>query len=95
MYYLYTFVRIGQVLFTLLLVFNYCSIVLVPDMRGCTVYRAQNTRGLRANHPQIQGGRKRLPKFKFSAKFPIGLHVILQIQIKKSKMTAILCEKLF
>ena len=42
------------------------------------------------------GGRKRLPKFKFSAKFPIGLHVILQIQIKKnSKMTAILCEKLF
>ena len=30
-----------------------------------------------------RGGRKRLPKFKFSAKFPIGLHVILQIQIKK------------
>ena len=29
------------------------------------------------------GGRKRLPKFKFSAKFPIGLHVILQIQITK------------
>ena len=29
------------------------------------------------------GGRKRLPKFKFSAKFPIDLHVILQIQIKK------------
>ena len=29
------------------------------------------------------GGRKRLPKFKFSAKFPISLHVILQIQIKK------------
>ena len=32
---------------------------------------------------KLQGGRKRLPKFKFSAKFPIGLHVILQIQIKK------------
>ena len=32
---------------------------------------------------KIRGGRKRLPKFKFSAKFPIGLHVILQIQIKK------------
>ena len=32
---------------------------------------------------KMQGGRKRLPKFKFSAKFPIGLHVILQIQIKK------------
>ena len=30
-----------------------------------------------------QGGRTQLPKFKFSAKFPIGLHVILQIQIKK------------
>ena len=29
------------------------------------------------------GGRKRLPKFKFSVKFPIGLHVIFQIQIKK------------
>ena len=31
----------------------------------------------------FRGGRTRLPKFKFSAKFPIGLHVILQIQIKK------------
>ena len=29
------------------------------------------------------GGWKRLPKFKFSAKFTIGLHVILQIQIRK------------
>ena len=47
------------------------------------------------NHIQGGGGRKRLPKFKFSAKFPIGLQVILQIQIKNSKMTAILCEKLF
>ena len=38
-------------------------------------------------HPYVEsgggGGRKRLPKFKFSAKFPIGLHMILQIQIKK------------
>ena len=33
--------------------------------------------------PASQGGRTRLPKFKFWAKFPIGLHVILQIQIKK------------
>ena len=32
---------------------------------------------------KIQGGRKWLPKFKFSAKFPLCLHVILQIQIKK------------
>ena len=28
-------------------------------------------------------GQTRLPKFKFSAKFPIGLHMILQIQIKE------------
>ena len=34
-------------------------------------------------HWDYQGGRTRLPKFKFSAKFPIGLHVILQIQIRK------------
>ena len=40
------------------------------------------------------GGQKRLPKFKFSVKFPIGLHMILQIQIKKFE-NAILCEKLF
>ena len=37
----------------------------------------------RAQTLHARGGRKRLPKFKFSAKFPIGLHVILQIQIKK------------
>ena len=40
-----------------------------PSARGCC--------------PRTQGGRTRLPKFKFSAKFPIGLHVILPIQIKK------------
>ena len=33
----------------------------------------------------IWGGRTPLPKFKFSAKFPIGLHMILQIQIKKNQ----------
>ena len=32
-----------------------------------------------------QGGWTLLPKFKFSAKFPVGLHVILQIQIRKFK----------
>ena len=32
---------------------------------------------------QRQWGRTRLPKFKFSANFPIALHVILQLQIKK------------
>ena len=31
------------------------------------------------------GGRTRLPKFKFSANFPIGLNVILQIQLKKNQ----------
>ena len=34
---------------------------------------------------QKQGGKTRLPKFKFFANFPIGLHMILQIQIKKFK----------
>ena len=32
-----------------------------------------------------QGGRTRLHKFKFLAKFPIGLHMILEPQIKKFK----------
>ena len=41
------------------------------------------TRALFKMEGSYRGGRKRLPKFKFSAKFPIGLHVILQIQIKK------------
>ena len=40
------------------------------------------------------GGRKRLPKFKFSAKFPIGLHVILQIQIKKFENDCFLMWKI-
>ena len=30
-------------------------------------------------------GRTHLPKFKFSAKFPIGLHVIFKLQIKKNQ----------
>ena len=30
-------------------------------------------------------GKTRLPKFKFSATFPIGLDVILELQIKKIK----------
>ena len=42
-----------------------------------------------------QGGRTRLPKSKFSANFPIGLHVILQVQIKKIQKCLILCEKIF
>ena len=39
--------------------------------------------GARGSRSPSRGGRTRLPKFKFSAKFPIGLHVILQIQIRK------------
>ena len=41
------------------------------------------------------GGRARLTKFKFSTKFPIGLHVILKLQIKKSKLNWFRCTKLF
>ena len=40
------------------------------------------------------GGRKRLPKFKFSAKFPIGLHVILQILIKKFENDCYIMRKI-
>ena len=44
----------------------------------------------------LTGGGSYLPKFKFSIEFPIGLHVILQLQMKKnSKLPNILCEKLF
>ena len=32
-----------------------------------------------------KGGGNDLPKFKFPVEFPIGLHVILQLQIKKKK----------
>ena len=32
---------------------------------------------------QLKGGGSDLPKFKFSVEFPIGLHVILQLRIKK------------
>ena len=39
--------------------------------------------------------RKRLPKFKFSPKFPMGFHVILQLQITKSKPDWIRCANLF
>ena len=44
-----------------------------------------------------RGGRTRLHKFRFSAKFRIGLHVVIftNTDKKHSKMTAILCEKLF
>ena len=38
---------------------------------------------LDGNLPKDQGGQIRLPKLKFSANLPTGLHVILQLQIKK------------
>ena len=37
---------------------------------------------------QLKGGGSDLPKFKFSVEFPIGLHVILQLRIKKINKTA-------
>ena len=62
---------------------------------GKTHYNNTHTRNFLSNHTGASkrdiwtraggGGRKRLPKFEFSAKFPIGLHVILQIQIKKNR----------
>ena len=36
-------------------------------------------RGHSQKFQNLQGGRTHLPKFKFAAKFPIGLHMILQI----------------
>ena len=35
--------------------------------------------------PKAQDGQTSLPKFKFSEKFPIGIHVILELQKKNSK----------
>ena len=54
------------------------------------------TWGLTSFKALIRGGRTRLPKFKFSTKFHIGLHVILQIQIKKKNQNSlkIICEKI-
>ena len=46
-------------------------------------YRYLPKEGASPEKISIRGGRTQLPKFKFSAKFPIGLHAILQIQIKK------------
>ena len=44
----------------------------------------------------LGGVRSDLPKFKFSVEFPIGLHVILQLQIKKFKTAYyLLSAKLF
>ena len=47
-----------------------------PCMSELSVYR---------DSTKTTGGRIRLTKFKFSANFHIGLHVILQLQIKKIK----------
>ena len=64
-----------------------------PHLRSEGIYRVHTsvytacfgviTGGVCILNRQNRGGRTRLPKFKFSAKFLIGLHVILQIQIKK------------
>ena len=54
----------------------------------------QLSEGVSHNIEENRGGRKRLPKFKFSAKFPIGLHVILQIQIKKFEIDCYIMWKI-
>ena len=50
-------------------------------------------RGRKLKVLEYEGGRTRLPKSEISAKFPIGLHVILQIQIKKSLLPLIIFLK--
>ena len=57
--------------------------VLVNSLQFLTCITKKNYKFIEVTLGWTRGGRKRLPKFKFSAKFPIGLHVILQIQIKK------------
>ena len=59
------------------------NIWIVSNFKGALDDFLRPVRALYFFHFQTGGGRKRLPKFKFSAKFPIGLQVILQIQIKK------------
>ena len=51
--------------------------------RGLNILKRALPRYLNVTSSRGGGGWKRLPKFKFSVEFPIGLHVILQLQIKK------------
>ena len=51
---------------------------------GC-YHQVQNWQRLFYRIHNPGGGQSDLPKFKFSVEFPIGLHVILQLQIKKFK----------
>ena len=47
-----------------------------------------------ASHQEnLSGGRTCLPKFKFLANFNIGIHMILQLQIKKIQKCLISCGK--
>ena len=46
------------------------------------------------NPPTVRGAGSDLPKFKFSVEFLIGLHVILQLQIKKFKTAQYLKYKI-
>ena len=59
------------------------KILLIADVSFAELFSVVNNDISILNQKITGGGRKRLPKFKFSAKFPIGLHVTLQIQIKK------------
>ena len=70
--------------FSFLFLFLFCfGLVFFSLLSAFLKYDGNTKRGRDLTRVNKQGGRKRLPKFKFSAKFPIGLHVILQIQIKK------------
>ena len=59
--------------------------------------RRTRVKGENAHHgrrwDKTQGGRTSLPKFQFSAKYPIGMH--LRTTDKKSKLTWIRCENHF
>ena len=67
----------------------FCLLLSPDEINGKCIFQDDdmcgnsNNKFFELSAVNTRGGRKRLPKFKFSAKFPIGLHVILQIQIKK------------
>ena len=67
------------------LIGNLMLFVSVRLVFSCALQYLCYNRGRHAASLIGRGGRTRLPKFKFSANFPIGLHVILELQIKKFK----------
>ena len=56
----------------------------------CEIYIVRTSKG---RWPFQGGGGSDVPEFKFQVEFPIGLHVILQLRIKKlPNITIILSE---